>query len=257
MVAEHLARCHDCRDILALALPATVAIETARVPVPARGGWLRAPVLRWGVVAAGLAVLAIGGLLQYQRARATQTFIAAREAKAPVPEALTAQASHAGESVRPTPSAATVRERRSRMRAACCGFSTNADTISRNKRAAVVPRASFGGRIKQSVQPYAAPSSAGGVETQSQLVAANTPSQAANQPFEYRAMDQKKDVTVDRARAPETTTVERKSPRRLCPKLLRRRQRHLRLRSRCVGPSVTQVVCCVRSIKGEPGQAWM
>jgi len=85
----------------------------------------------------------------------------------------------------------------------------------------VVPRASFGDPVKQSVPLNAAPSSAGGAETQSELVATNTSSQAANQPYEYRALDQKKDreqggvggrasmdVTVDKAKAPEMTTVE-------------------------------------------------
>jgi hypothetical protein len=225
VVAEHLARCHDCRDVLVLALPATAADDNARVPVPARGDWLRAPVLRWGVVAAGLAVLAVGGLLQYQRGRAAQSFIAAHEAKTPVPEALTAPASHGEESVRPTPSAAAASASAAPANTSSVNGGSailgNADAISKKKRAAVVPRASFGGPVKQSAQLYAAPSSAGGAETQSQLVATNTSGQAANQPFEYRAMDQKKDegqagaggrafmdVTVDKAKAPETTTVE-------------------------------------------------
>lgn len=225
VVAEHLARCHDCRDVLVLALPATAADDNARVPVPARGDWLRAPVLRWGVVAAGLAVLAVGGLLQYQRGRAAQSFIAAHEAKTPVPEALTAPASHSEESVRPTPSAAAASASAAPANTSSVNGGSailgNAGAKSKNKRTAVEPTASFGGPIKQSAQLYSAPSSAGGAETQSQLVAANTSGRAANQPFEYRAMDQKKDegqagaggrafmdVTVDKAKAPETTTVE-------------------------------------------------
>ena len=225
VVAEHLARCHDCRDILALALPATVTATTARAPLPARGGWLRAPVLRWGVVAAGLAVFAVGGLLQYQRRHVAQTFIAAREAKAPVPERLTAQASQGEPSVRPTPGAAATPASAAPTNASGVNAGSaivwDADTTFKKKPAAVVPRASFGAPVKQSDQLYAAPSSAGGAETQSQLVATNTSGQAANQPFEYRAMDQKRDrgqagvggrasmdVTVDKAKAPETTTVE-------------------------------------------------
>jgi photosystem II stability/assembly factor-like uncharacterized protein len=82
----------------------------------------------------------------------------------------------------------------------------------------------IGGPMKQSGQLYgsAASSSAGGAETQSQLVAANTADQAASQPFQYQGKDLKKregqapgvggrafmDVTVDKAKAPETTTVE-------------------------------------------------
>ena len=224
VVAEHLARCHDCRDILALALPATVTAQTAGAPLPARGGWLRAPVLRWGVVAAGLAVLAVGGLLQHQRRHVAQAFIAAREATAPVP-ALTAQASHGEQSVRPTPGAAATSANSAPANASGVNAGStiprDADTTFKQKRAAVVPRASFGDPVKQSVPLNAAPSSAGGAETQSELVATNTSSQAANQPYEYRALDQKKDreqggvggrasmdVTVDKAKAPEMTTVE-------------------------------------------------
>jgi hypothetical protein len=76
VVAEHLARCHDCRDLLVLALPAAVAVETACVPLPARSGWFRAPVLRWGVVAAGVAVFAAAGLMQYGRGRAQRSSVA-------------------------------------------------------------------------------------------------------------------------------------------------------------------------------------
>src|ERR1700722_1107889 len=171
VVAEHLARCHNCRDILWLAWPDTVADETARAPVPAWGGWLRAPVLRWGVVAAGLAVLAVGGLLQHQRRHVAQAFIAAREATAPVPEALTAQASHGEQSVRPTPGAAATSANSAPANASGVNAGStiprDADTTFKQKRAAVVPRASFGDPVKQSVPLNAAPSSAGGAETQS------------------------------------------------------------------------------------------
>src|SRR5436190_14933861 len=63
MVIEHLASCGDCRDIVALALPevqTTTATRPVRtVPKP----WLTSPVLRWGLVAAGLAVAVSAGLL--------------------------------------------------------------------------------------------------------------------------------------------------------------------------------------------------
>ena len=64
-VLEHLSRCEDCRDVIALALPATEAIET--VALPARSGWLTWPALRWGFVAAGVVVIAGIGFLQLQR----------------------------------------------------------------------------------------------------------------------------------------------------------------------------------------------
>lgn len=65
IVLEHLARCGDCRDIVALALPASEPVEAAiRL---ARSGWLTWPALRWGFVAAGVVAIASFGLLQYQR----------------------------------------------------------------------------------------------------------------------------------------------------------------------------------------------
>jgi len=64
-VLDHLARCGDCRDIVALALPASDAIATP-VRVPA-SGWLTWPALRWGLAAAGVVAIAALGIVQYQR----------------------------------------------------------------------------------------------------------------------------------------------------------------------------------------------
>jgi hypothetical protein len=74
-VMEHLTRCGDCRDVVAIALPATeIEIETERerkiVALPisvssARIGWLRWPTLRWGALAAGILVVTSLGVLQY------------------------------------------------------------------------------------------------------------------------------------------------------------------------------------------------
>ena len=65
VVLEHLARCCDCRDILALALPATESTETAfRAPARERATW---PAFRWGLVAAGVAMIAVLGIVQHQR----------------------------------------------------------------------------------------------------------------------------------------------------------------------------------------------
>jgi hypothetical protein len=234
VVAEHLARCHDCRDVLALALPATVTVETARVPLPVRGGWLRAPVLRWGVVAAGFAVLTVTGLLQYQRRHVGQPFIAAREASAPVPEATTLQASRTEESTKPvlgTPgaragSANVVAANASRVSADSARGS--ADANSTNQRvAAAAPRndavapstLTLHGRKLTPALPFHGPA-AGGIEARSQLVAGNTGDQAANQPFQYQGKKKDEgqvagvggrafmDVTVDKAKAPATATVE-------------------------------------------------
>ncbi len=52
-VIEHLAACGDCRDVVALALPATEIVVSPVSVARARGGWLGLPVLRWGALAAG------------------------------------------------------------------------------------------------------------------------------------------------------------------------------------------------------------
>src|ERR1700687_920114 len=88
LVFDHLARCGDCRDIVALALPATEPLEVA-TKSPARG-WLTWPALRWGFVAAGVVAIASLGIVQYQRGfrsenmtskTPAQVEVAAKEAK--------------------------------------------------------------------------------------------------------------------------------------------------------------------------------
>jgi hypothetical protein len=54
-VLDHLARCADCRDVVALAQPETAA-HMQKGFVPAKRGLLRWPVLRWVAVAACFAV---------------------------------------------------------------------------------------------------------------------------------------------------------------------------------------------------------
>jgi Photosynthesis system II assembly factor YCF48 len=103
VVLEHLARCHDCRDILALALPAITAVETVRAPLPSHSGWLRAPVLRWGVVAAGFAVLAVTGILQYPRLQDHSYTADLRREKASAANSQTAPADRADALAKPTP----------------------------------------------------------------------------------------------------------------------------------------------------------
>jgi hypothetical protein len=69
-VLEHLARCGDCRDIVALALPAAEPVQTVTRPSPS--GWLTWPALRWGFVIAGVVAIASIGVLKYQgRSRPT------------------------------------------------------------------------------------------------------------------------------------------------------------------------------------------
>jgi hypothetical protein len=66
-VVDHLARCGDCREVVALALPATEAVTVASSTRAVRGAWLSWPVLRWGVVAAGILLVTSVGILQYRQ----------------------------------------------------------------------------------------------------------------------------------------------------------------------------------------------
>lgn len=71
-VIEHLARCGDCRDVVALALPATEAVAVS-ASSGTRIGWLSWPALRWGVVAAGLLTVTSIGVLQYRQRHQEKT----------------------------------------------------------------------------------------------------------------------------------------------------------------------------------------
>src|SRR3984957_8241401 len=74
IVLEHMARCGDCRDVIALALPETEAMLPA--PSPVRSPWQAWPALRWGLVAAGIVVVASFGVLQFQRRPGRAAFVA-------------------------------------------------------------------------------------------------------------------------------------------------------------------------------------
>lgn len=70
-VLEHLARCSECREVVALGLPA----QEAMVPVlrPARGGLLTWPRLRWALAAVGVLVVGSFGVLFYRATSHPQT----------------------------------------------------------------------------------------------------------------------------------------------------------------------------------------
>jgi hypothetical protein len=96
-VVSHLAKCSDCREIVALALPPT---ETTSVIVVkgVGGGWLNLPALRWGIAAAGLILLTSIGVLEYKQHQGRESRIASletgnRHAGVAVPAVETPQAS--------------------------------------------------------------------------------------------------------------------------------------------------------------------
>src|SRR6202051_1674889 len=66
-VMEHVARCGECREVVALALPASESVFVPSSVRANRGAWLSWPVLRWGVVAAGMVLVASVGVLQYKQ----------------------------------------------------------------------------------------------------------------------------------------------------------------------------------------------
>jgi hypothetical protein len=65
VVLGHLARCGQCREIVALALPAIEPVQTTIRPSPS--GWFTWPALRWGIVTAGVVAVASLAILQFQR----------------------------------------------------------------------------------------------------------------------------------------------------------------------------------------------
>jgi hypothetical protein len=71
-VMEHLAQCGDCREVVALALPAEVE-ETVVAKGGVRSNWFRLPALRWAAVAVGIAAAISVGTLEY-RNRPTRKF---------------------------------------------------------------------------------------------------------------------------------------------------------------------------------------
>ena len=75
---EHLALCGDCRDVVALALPAT---ETVAMPVASatRIGWLTWPALRWGALAAGILAVASIGMVEYSHRNQQQEIVASNQ----------------------------------------------------------------------------------------------------------------------------------------------------------------------------------
>lgn len=76
LVLEHLARCGVCRDVLALALPEMEVSEPVVQPSPR--SWFAWPALRWGFVAAGIAIVATLGTVEFQNAHRS-TNVASRE----------------------------------------------------------------------------------------------------------------------------------------------------------------------------------
>jgi len=83
-VLEHLARCVDCRDIVSLATPEFE--PTGAVTAAPSSGWLRGPVLRWGTLAASVAVVTVAVTLPRHLSMFAPTPSAQTDSKGNAPE---------------------------------------------------------------------------------------------------------------------------------------------------------------------------
>src|SRR5579859_5689095 len=69
VVLDHIARCGECREILALSFPHAEEVQLLANPSRSAGarGWLTWPSLRWGFVAAGVLLIGSLGVVKYHR----------------------------------------------------------------------------------------------------------------------------------------------------------------------------------------------
>ena len=114
VVLEHLGRCGDCRDVLALAMPDAEAIGA---PSPARGPWLTWPAIRFAFVAAGIVAVAAIGVMKYQKREPVTAALQVTRTQDNAPQASAPQASATeakNEAAPPAVSAPPVREEKAR-----------------------------------------------------------------------------------------------------------------------------------------------
>ena len=101
-VMEHLARCGECRDVLALALPATEIVALPASASVVRIGWLSWPALRWGAVAAGILAVTTVGLVEYSHRNQPTTVASNRAQEAVAAPSALSEAPHSPVTVPPS-----------------------------------------------------------------------------------------------------------------------------------------------------------
>jgi hypothetical protein len=131
IVIEHLARCGECRDVLALAVPETEAVAPRTLPT--RSGWLTWPVLRWGFIAAGIIAIASLGVVQYQR-HLTQVALVAKDVSGP--EAALAPSVQMQSSTTPATAPQAAEREGKEPAVTLSSRSSESDTINAKKRIA-------------------------------------------------------------------------------------------------------------------------
>src|ERR1700683_2054160 len=75
-VIEHLSRCSDCREVVALAALPVSEVAAVIVSVESTSGsWFGWPVLRWIVVAGGIVAIASVGIVQYRQRQKSASLV--------------------------------------------------------------------------------------------------------------------------------------------------------------------------------------
>jgi hypothetical protein len=148
IVLEHLARCDDCRDVVALSVPESEPLEASALTT--RGQWLRRPTIRWAFVAAGIVAVAAVGVVQYQRKRpatmAVYTYLKAptteaRNETATVPQATEPFAKQERKEAAPAANGDVVND---------AGTGAGRLKVSAGAPAVIMPQASHGNAIHSS-----------------------------------------------------------------------------------------------------------
>jgi hypothetical protein len=80
-MVKHLAHCGDCREVIALALPALEEVGANAAIVEGRRSWFSWPALRWGLVAAGVAAVASVGVVQFEHRQVQDGALSAEVAR--------------------------------------------------------------------------------------------------------------------------------------------------------------------------------
>lgn len=172
-VLQHLAHCGDCREIVALALPAPELVDMNISTVPGRD-WLRWPILRWSVVAAGILAITSVGVLQLKYRQSAggnlpSTLMARNDAAIPRNDTAAAGKDPSASAAKPQPQAALPQTQQSENKTGhekpvrtspSSRAGTTAATVAGTPALYAGPRSVVSGSSQMvAVQPEAAPAS--------------------------------------------------------------------------------------------------
>lgn len=149
-VLEHLARCGDCRDIVALAVPAAEDVAQLQPALKPSPRWLTWPALRWGLAAVGIVAIASIGFVQYKHSHEGTT-VAYR---APAPQAAKEAKSEPVSANAPAAPAQAEKPAESRLRENVPAAQSN-ETVSVNATPPAPPTAGTGRTMNPPLQRFA------------------------------------------------------------------------------------------------------